>query len=326
MRTDSLPVVTGFGDSSDLLVNGPNGTGRMSGEEAKRYFDTAFEYALYAYDGADLTVKFAMEIALHSDVWAWLKARLAAHNVAGIHIKDYIPVTCTNGYVLKMQVAGINQYLRFNGTELTAWHIDFISKDLWPDKHVWNKVNYNNGLSTNQLPYLCSDLKAWLNSESASVPNGTVADPATVAVDYSSTGVLDKLPAELRNAITPKQALLSKRYTAGSLLTDDNSWDWGTLGKLWVPAEMEVYGTCVWGTKGYSQGAFTQYPIFRDSKMRIKGLGNGGGRYYWWLLTPYSGSSATAADVTGDGLARYYDASYEWVGAPVCFRIQADAA
>jgi hypothetical protein len=84
---------------------------------------------------------------------------------------------------------------------------------------------------------------------------------------------------------------------------------------------MEVYGCCAWGTKGFSQAQFTQYPIFRDSKMRIKGLGNGGSRYNWWLLTPYSGDTVGAASVYLGGESYLYATPSSWVGAPVCFRI-----
>ena len=54
---------------------------------------------------------------------------------------------------------------------------------------------------------------------------------------------------------------------------------------------------------------------------RVKGLGDGGGRNYWWGLTPYSGTSSTFGDVTTYGVANNYYASTTWLSAPVCFRI-----
>lgn len=278
---------------------------------------------LPTYEGVNLERKFASEISGYNSVWAWIKARATAKDFSGLHIKDWIQWTSTDGKVVRSQIAGINQYLGFNDTQLSAYHIDFISKDLWPERRVWNKVNYNNGLSGdgNDYPYMVCDLKRWLNAETGNVPNEAKVNPGTVEVDYSTSGVLCRLPDALKNVIAEKRALLSKRFSTAGLLTDDTGVGWASLGKLWVPAEMEVYGCPAWGTRGYSAGAFTQYPIFRDSKMRIKGLGHNGGRFTWWLLTPPSGSTTRAAYVHYYGSANYYDASYESVGAPVCFRI-----
>ena len=149
---------------------------------------------LYQYDGEDLTVKFASEIAQYSDVCAWLKARLAAKNIAGIFVKDFFKFTTSNNVTFTARVADINHDLGYGDTEVTGWHIDFICDELWPDNHVWNKVNYNNGLATEPSPWLCSNLYHFLNSLSGNVPNGTGANPATVAVDYTSTGVFRQAP------------------------------------------------------------------------------------------------------------------------------------
>ena len=276
------------------------------------------------YDGVDLSARFAAEIAAspyNGDVWAWLKGRCTAQNFDGLYVKDYVQFTTTDNITVVAQIAGINQYRRFNYTALSAYHIDFIGKNLWPEKHVWNKADYNNGLADNMFPYLCSDLKLWLNSEAGAVPNAATVNPTMENVDYTSTGVLARLPAALKNVIVEKQACISRRYTSEGLLTDDTGWGFVSLGKLWVPAEMEVYGCCIWGSKGHSQAAFTQYPIFRDSKMRIKDSGNVGNRTAWWLLTPHSGTSTYAAHLNRSGEADYNYASNTGIGAPVCFRI-----
>lgn len=275
---------------------------------------------LWHYDGMDLRVKFAGEMD-NTDPAVWVQQRLANHDISGLQFKDYWECECSGGVIIKPQIAGINQYLRFNDQDITGWHIDWISRDLWPECHVWNKVNYNNGLSGNPYPILCSDLKLWMNSEKGDVPNGTSVNPATVAVDYTSSGLLDKLPTALKNVIVNKRVLLSQRYSNSGLLTDDTTSGWADLGKLWVPSEVEVYGFVAWGTKGWSHGAFTQYPIFFDSKMRIKGLGNGGGRCYWWLLAPFSGASTHAADVSAYGDASRNACSNTSICVPVCFRI-----
>ena len=57
------------------------------------------------YPGRDLTSIFALEIAQYSDAWAWIKARIKAHNFTGIHVADYIPITM-NGQTVKITETG----------------------------------------------------------------------------------------------------------------------------------------------------------------------------------------------------------------------------
>lgn len=275
------------------------------------------------YEGVDLTEKFAAEIAGFTDEWAWIQDRIDNKNFEGLRPGDYIPFTCTDTDTTELhaQIAGISCYEGFNDSEQPA-HIDFISKELWPTKHVWNKTNYNNGLTGTDkgYPWLVCDLYAWLNSKSMAVPNGTGVNPATTNVNYGSTGVWNFLPTALKNHIVEKRVLLETRYSNSGLLSDSTGWGWQNIGKLWVPSETEVYGGAVWGTKGWSHGAFVQYPLFKHGRNRIKRIS--GSRGAWWLLTPYSGNSTNAASVGGDGNASYTSASDTSIGAPVCFRIQ----
>lgn len=272
------------------------------------------------YKGSDLTEKFAVEIALHSDVWAWIKARIQAVNYTGLHVGDYIPFVAGDN-TIKAEIAGMDTYYQY-ADAIVGHHIDFISRDCWPDTHVLNKVNYNNGTGISPHPWLASDLYAWLNSLSTQVPNATTANPALVAVNYSTTGVYDKLPAALKAVIVNKRALLPMRYTAGALLNDDNNWAWADAGKLWIPSEVEVYGCEHWGSRnGYSGGGFQQYPIFSGNMKRIKGAGNGGDRCHWWLLSAYSGSPSVFASVSYSGAADSLAASLTSLRASLCFRI-----
>ena len=279
---------------------------------------------LYQYDGEDLTVKFASEIAQYSDVCAWLKARLAAKDISSIFVKDFFRFTTSNNVTFTARVADINHDLGYGDTEVTKYHIDFICDELWPDNHVWNKVNYNNGLATEPSPWLCSDLYHFLNSLSGNVPNGTGADPATVAVDYTSTGVFDKFPAWLRNAIVERRSSEPARYSAGNLMTDDTSWEWKNIGKLWVPSEIEYYGFIAWGTRsGYSIGEDHMYPLMRDSKMRVKRMPNGS-RSGLWLRRARSGDSTDAVYCSSTGRVYSYGCSISYISPPVCFRIMAN--
>jgi hypothetical protein len=278
------------------------------------------------YEGVDLSVKFASEIAAaphNGNVWAWIQARIQEANYWGIYVGDYIPFVCSNGYAIKAEVAGIDTYYKY-GDQQQTHHIDFIARDLWPDTHVYNKANYNNGTSVSPYTWLASDLYAFLNSLQMNVPNTATADPTLVAVDYRATGVYDKLPIALQNVISTKCLLLPQRYAAGSLLTADNTWGWVDAGKLWIPSEVEVYGMEHWGSKnGYSGGGYQQYPIFSTNMKRIKGAGDGGGGSAWWLSSAMVGYSTSCACVGGLGDAILAAATDSSIRAPLCFRIRA---
>lgn len=285
-------------------------------DEIDNGLNSLFRY----YEGVDLTQKFASEIANYSDEWAWIKARIQAGNFKGIYVCDYIPITCSNGYVLKAQVAGINTYTGYSDQQVGN-HIDFICKELWNDVHVMNKVNYNNGNANSPSPFLASDLNYWLNSMSGNVPNSTSDPSVTTEVDYTTSGVLYYLPDKLKNQIITKRILLPSRYTAGQVLTNDNSWAWQSTGKLWIPSEVEVYGAPCWGNSGFGTGGFVQYPIFAYNMNRSKPRCASKDRYYWWLLSAYAGNSTYFASVTNSGYCNYNSAANTGVASSVCFRI-----
>ncbi len=280
-------------------------------------------YNNYIHNETDLSVKFSEEISAapyHGNVWAWIQARIRAADWNGIHIADYIPFRCTNGYEIKAEVAGIDTYYNY-GDVPVPHHIDFISRDCWPDAHAYNKVNYNNGTSVSPHPWLSSDLYAFLNSLQMDVPNATGANPALVTVDYRFHGVYDKLPAELRTVIYPKHVILPQRYTVGSVLVNDNSFAEVNIGRLWTLAEVEVYGTEHFGSKnGLSGAGLQQYAIFANQMKRIKGRGDGGSRAYWWLLSTVGGHAGACACVADLGNGAQNGASRNYY-IPLCFRV-----
>ena len=272
------------------------------------------------YVGQDLTVKFADEIKGYTDAWAWMKARKNNGDYKGLHVTDYIPLTFTNGYKINMQIMGMNTYKGYGDQEIGN-HVDFIGEKLWQDLHVMNKVNYNNGNANSPSPFLASDLNYWLNSKSGNVPNSTSDAAVTTEVDYTTDGVLYYLPDMVKNQIITKRILLPSRYTAGRVLTADNSWAWQSTGKLWIPSEVEVYGAPCWGNSGYDMGGFVQYPLFACNMNRAKLRCASKDRYNWWLLSASAGDSTNFARVYSYGYANYYSATSTGVAAPVCFRI-----
>lgn len=272
------------------------------------------------YVGQDLTVKFADEIKGYSDEWAWMKARKNNGDYKGMHVGDYIPITCSNGYVLKAQIAGINTYTGY-GDQQVGNHIDFICKELWNDLHVMNKVNYNNGNANSPSPFLASDLNYWLNSMSGTVPNSTSDPSVTTEVDYTADGVLYYLPDKLKNQIITKRIMLPSRYTEGQVLINDNSSAWQSTGKLWIPSEVEVYGAPCWGNSGYGMGGFVQYPLFAYNMNRAKMRGTSKNHNSWWLLSARAGYPTIFAIVSNFGQCNNSPATTTWGAAPVCFRI-----
>lgn len=249
------------------------------------------------YDGVDLETKFASEIAGYSDVWAWIKARITAVDYSGLHVGDYIPFSM-GGNAIKAQIAGIDPYYRTGDVEI-GHHIDFISKDCYPTPVLWNTTDVNNGNATNAAPWMVSNLKNVIN-----------------------TTWYNSLPAALKAQIIEKRAYLETRYTSGSTLTESTGNVFNDIGKLWVPSEGEVYGAVHWGTKGFSSAQNAEYPIFAASwRNRMKGIGDGGPRCHWWLLSVGGGGSTAACLVTNYGIANAYGASNPSVYAPVCFRI-----
>lgn len=249
------------------------------------------------YNGRDLTKIFALEIANFSSPWHWIQNRINNRNYKGINNGDFIPMTLTTGEAHEMQIAGINTYKRTTDQNLDD-HIDFISRDCYSETVQWNTTNNNNGTAASWEPYLVSNVYRFLNEE-----------------------LYNKLPTDIKNVISPKRLLLESRYSASGILTESTNWNWQNLGKLWLPNEYEVFGSIVWGTKGYSAGQAVQYLIFANSwKNRIKGAGPGGGRCHWWLLSVTSGDSTTVCGVDGNGAALGWNASNA-IRVPICFRI-----
>ncbi len=169
-------------------------------------------------------------------------------------------------------------------------------------------------------PWLSSDLYLWLNSLAGQIPNDPAFNPPVKHVDYTEDGIYYYLPDMLKSVIVEKHMLLPLRYSTSKLLSDDNSWGWESIGKLWLPTECEVYGMPVWGGKtGYSlTGSALQYPIFAGNMNRLKY--NNGDRRSWWLLSPAGSYTTYWCLVDLRGHANSYVTSTN-LAVPVCFRV-----
>lgn len=221
-------------------------------------------------------------------------------------------------YTLTKEMNAVNT-ITMNGEGLSGYSYDPATYTITFEEAPAAGTMTVTGTGT-EYPWLASDLYHWLNSLSGQIPNGTGLNPAVKHVDYSATGVYDKLPAELKAVIIEKRMLLGKRYSATGVLSNPNSWGWESIGKLWLPTECEVYGQGVWANTAYDMGgSAVQYPVFAGNMNRVKN--RNGSRYLWWLLVPTSGTATNWCYVSNRGAAAANNASSTYVAAPVCFRV-----
>lgn len=270
------------------------------------------------YDGVDLTVKHAEEIEDYASPWSWIKARIAAGNFSQLHVGDYIPFTTTNGRTFQAQIAGINTYKGYGDHEVGN-HIDFITRELWPDAFQMNLVKFNNGTAgTKQVPWLASNGYLFVNSLAGQVPNGTTLPLDMVDKDYTAGGMYFYLPDDLKSVIVDKRVFAPIRYSASGVLSKDTSGAWVNLGKLWLPDECEVTGARLMTTTDWFSSGYVQYPIFAGNMNRLKRAN--GSRDLWWLSSAYDGNSTYFVLVNANGQVTVRDA-FGALRAPFCFRV-----
>ena len=225
----------------------------------------------------------------------------------------YVAVTdCTAGFtksinaVMKMEVAAINPYLRFGDTEFSAQHVLLCSRDCMPQT---NQYRCSNGVwydTTQVNPWRGSALYETLNNATNGIIKLVEATAlgAYVFAGPNGKGMRAYLETMAAGAAAP---------TAGA---------WSDRGKLFLPEEMEVYGSKIRSPKGtgIADMLYNQWPIFAGSGRHIiKGAGDGGGRSTWWLET--ATSATTFAYVNHYGNANSTSAAYTAIRAPLCFLI-----
>lgn len=270
------------------------------------------------YPGVDLTEKFKEEIKGYSSPWAWIKARISSANYSQLHVGDYIPFTTTNGRTFQAQIAGINTYKGYGDSEVGN-HIDFITRELWPDTFQMNPVNFNNGTSSDkQVPWLASNGYLFVNSLAGQVANSTTKPLEMVDVDYTAGGMYFYLPDDLKAVIIEKRVYAQTRFSDSGILSNDNSGAWVNMGKLWLPDEYEITGARLMTTTGWFTGGYVQYPIFAHSMNRLKR--SNGSRSCWWTASALAGGTTYFVFVYYTGVV-YYLAASDAFRAPFCFRV-----
>ncbi len=244
--------------------------------------------------------KLSAEIAKEPNWIAWAQNRCDMRYYDGLMIKDWVPVTLSDGTNMPYAMGRFDGTFGAGDTEETTGSIDFVPIFAYPTAVQFNTTNTNQGTAAKPNPYCASHLHEWeLNT------------------------YLPMLPADLRSAIRSRRVLAESRFQSGQTLTDSTSWAWTDLGKIWSLSEMEVYGCIVWGTKnGYSVGFDTQFPIFAQTKDRIRrSAADGATRLSWWLRTVGGSSSTWVCAVHALGLADCADAASTNVRPLPCFRL-----
>lgn len=314
----------------DLAETNANVTEALSEAEILRQINNRI------YTGRNLSTVFANEISLYTDAWSWIKARITAGNYAGLYVGDYIPLTINAGSIggvsiaqqtFQMQIAGIDTYYRCTDRDL-GHHVDFISRELvdTSTNPLWNPSNSNNGTANTPYPWLASNIYAWLNG----VNNYTTRAYNNMAHggDYSSGGLLQLLPSSVQNLIITKRNLLDQRYSATAALAYSTSCNWQDMGKLWLPNEIEVYGTQIRSNLGYGQEYLNSeanmgiaYPLFLGSGYQRIKYTSTGDRYGWWLSLSTAHDDTHCCHVNMTGIASGLQATSTWLRVPICFRI-----
>lgn len=258
------------------------------------------------YSGRNLATVLADEAEDAGGIYAALHARVAAANYDGLRIGDWmdVPLTARSGTItqstVRYVIAAFDHYYDCSDQPI-GHHIVFVPYapvDMTGSSYatntsyiMWNTTATNQGTSAENNPYLVSNLHKWELNE-----------------------FLGKLPSTLQGYLLDHRSLCESRYSASASLNASTGWGWKSLGKIWSPSEMEVYGCCAWGTPGYSQGMDSQFPLFRETRDRIMG-----GRVHWWLRVVSGSSASNVCHVGHTGTAHDNSATNTRVRPRPCF-------
>ena len=309
-----LPITrggTGAASSAAALVNlGGASAERVAALESAAAFDHMLDNNAYTGRNIAEIPEIAAEVAEYSAPWLFLAARIAAGNYAGLRIGDYFNVPLTGGSgkpnqsSVRYDIAAFDHY--YNCSDQPIGHhivcVPHSPIDMTGSSYAintsyiyWNTTATNQGSSTQANPYIISNLHKWELQQ-----------------------YLGMLPSTLQNKLLNHRSLCESRYSASGNLNASTGWAWADLGKVWSPSEMEVYGCCVWGTPSWTIGMDSQFPIFRETRDRIRG-----GRVTWWLRSVSGSSASDVCHVNSTGAASYASATYTWVRPLPCFLLGA---
>jgi len=193
----------------------------------------------------------------------------------------------------RIEISGFNTYKGIGSTENTKNHILFTFTNIIAKARM-NATNIVTG------GYLSSEMRTWLEGA-----NGDGTGAFAVKLKQQMGGdYLYKV-----NRIFPKE---------------NGDQDWGSTA-IFIPTELDIFGIPLYGSEGpYESGkrsAYTtplQFPIQARSQARRAKRWNGS-RDWWWLSSPYYGSSSTFTNVTSYGNSNYNNTAYAVGGCVPAF-------
>ena len=237
------------------------------------------------------------ELDTAGSVPQFLLARAQARNAKFLRLRDYVDIAHSGIGTRRYRIGSFWPYYNCSDQPLSG-HIGMVPDEVWPTNPQWNTTNDNNGTAAQPHPYLNSNLHK-----------------------YELQTILPTFPAEWQAVMKNYRTLLETRYSASGKLSASPGWAWADLGKVFSLSETEVYGQCVWGTPGYSVGMDCQWPIFAQTRDRIKT--KNGIRASWWLRSANGSSSTHACCVNYAGYAGDTSCSHTGIACLPCFLIGA---
>lgn len=210
-----------------------------------------------------------------------------------------------NNAAVKFEVAGINHFYQYGDSgDLTAKRpsLVMVSRDCLPQYFRFRQANQKWYDESELYPWGGSHLYQTLNNPTDGIIKLV---EATDIGAYIYAGPQGK---GMRMYDIKTTAVSASPATGG----------WVNRGKLWLPTECEVWGEAVYQQQNVGiLGDPLQFELFRGSRRHImKGAGDGGSRYGWWLSSP-SGAAAFAL-VSYTGTATGSNA-YNYYCVPLCF-------
>jgi hypothetical protein len=153
-----------------------------------------------------------------------------------------------------------------------------------------------------------------MNSSNTSTGGFTASELRTYLVGYFITKLVTAIGGI--DYIYPLRLIRSKK----------TNYEWNTY-TIWVPSEIEVFGTRYYGDEGvygYNSGVGyitnVQFPIFQSSyEYRIKYFN--GSRAWWWESTPTAHHTTNFCTVYDYGATDYSLAGNASGGVSPCFAI-----
>ena len=130
--------------------------------------------------------------------------------------------------------------------------------------------------------------------------------PASEMRNKRMEEIFNLLPDELQAIIVPRTI---KQRIGGKIVE--------SVDKVWLPSATEMFGEGAWGTDADVDDV--HFPLYSTEKSRVKEL-PGRGTWWYWLRSPYTGSSYNFYSVTASG-SSYANGAYIAYGVAFGFLI-----